>query len=302
VRFHFVVNPVAGRRTALSIADAIAARLEARGHSTSRHVTSGPGDARAHVAAGAVPATDRLVVVGGDGTLREVINGAPPPLPWPVGIVPVGTANLVGREARMPLSRDPDALVEALVAAEPWTTDLLELARAGEAPERAAANVGAGLDAEIVHAAAHEREAHAGLGGYARWVKPIWGTFRAFDFSRIEATVDGRRTYRGSGIVVQNARSYGGLFTLAPEARMDSGLLDVTVIRCRTHRDLFRILLGAWLGRLTQHKDVAFVRGTEVSIRAARPLALQADGDPAGHTDVVVRVLPGALRLLRAPA
>jgi len=81
MRYHFVVNPVAGRRAALPLAERVRGLLHEAGAETTCHVTSAAGDASLHVAGLDPAALDRLVVVGGDGTLREVVNAkaTPPP-------------------------------------------------------------------------------------------------------------------------------------------------------------------------------------------------------------------------------
>jgi diacylglycerol kinase (ATP) len=300
MRIHFVVNPVAGRRRAVPVLDAVTKELEARGIATTRYATRGPGDAGVHVAGLEASALDRLVVVGGDGTLREVMNARPLPMPWPIGVVPMGTANLAGRELRMPRNQNGRRIAKRLVGAEDWRVDLLRVSRNGSAPEIAVSTVGAGLDGELVRAVAEVRAGMAGAGGYTRWVAPMWRVLSGFRFPRLRVTLDARRTYAAAACVVQNARSYGGLFQLAPEARMDSGRLDVFLIRARTHRDLFRILCGAFLRRAHRHRDVKVVRGTEVVVRADDDVAVQADGDPAGVTDFAIELVPKAATFLRA--
>ena len=298
MRYHFVVNPVAGRGTSVTLMRGVAEALRAAGHEVSSHVTTAPGEAGPHVASIPADDIDRLVAVGGDGTLREVINGRHP-MPWPVGVIPMGTANLVGREMRMPLTRRTHALAEALLRAEPWTVDLIAM-RPEETQEIALANVGAGLDGELVQTIADLRAAGDGSGGYARWIAPMWNCLRNFDFPRLRVTVDGERTYAAGACVVQNAHNYGGVFELSPDAALDSGSLQVVMIRARTNRDLFRILFSALARRTTRQNDVKCVTGKRVRIEANRGVLLQADGDPVGSTDIDVELLPQSLQLLRA--
>ena len=299
MRFHFVVNPVAGRARAVPLVEAMSEGLRGLGHDASTHVTLAAGDAAAHVRDLEADTLDRLIVVGGDGTLREVVNSRPPPLPWPVGVVPMGTANLVGRELRMPLHGTPDELVARLSSARNWVVDLLRFEN-GEGQGLAVANVGAGLDAEIVHAAALVRSDD--LGGYGKWVAPIWRSLATFRFPPLRVTVDGRRTFNAGACVVQNARNYGGLFELSPDAALDSGRLEVTLLRARSHRDLFRVMTGAFLRRASRFKDVRVVSGQGVEIAADEAVPLQADGDPAGRAPVAVDLIAKSLVLLRAPA
>lgn len=299
MRYHFVVNPVAGRGTSVALIGAVAEALRAAGDEVTSYVTTAAGDAGRHAGELEEDALDRLVVVGGDGTLREIINGRDV-IPWPVGIVPMGTANIIAREARMPLDRKAAHLAQALRKATPWQVDLIVLKRGAEGEERALANVGAGVDADIVHTISALRASADGAGGYSRWVRPMWRTLCSFSFPRLRVTVDGRRTYAAAACTVQNARNYGGVFELSPDAALDSGGLEVVLLRARTNRDLFRILFASWFRRAPLQNDVQIISGRHVRIESTEPVRLQADGDPAGRTDVELELLPGALTLLRA--
>lgn len=301
MRFHLIVNPVAGRNRAARLADDVAAHLARRGAAVGLYRTAAAGDAGAHAAGLAPDAADRVVVVGGDGTLREVVAARPLPLPWPVGLVPVGTANVVGRELRMPLGASAGTTAAALLAAEPWTVNVLAFEAAVGRPARAVANVGAGLDAAIVTAVATARSHSTGLGGYLRWVKPILATVARFRRPRLLVTLDGARTYEGAAVVVQGAHNYGGLFTLARGAALDADVLHVTLVTARTRRDLLRVLARAALRPAETDRDVLALTGREVRIASDAPTPLQADGDPAGATPARVRLLARALTLLRAP-
>ena len=296
MRVHVVANPTAGRGRVPGLVAVISSRLTAAGATVSLHMTTGPGDATAHVAGLAPVAADRLVVVGGDGTLHEVVNALPPPLPWPVVVVPVGTANLVAREAGMPLSADPDRVAASILGGRLFAADLLSTGDRGYG----VANVGAGLDAEVVHAVAAARRGR--LGGYARWVMPIARTIVGYRQPSLEVIVEGKALARGGSVVVQNTHNYGGLLTLSPWARMDDGRLDVVVMRRATRRDHFRMLLGAFLARLAHDRGIAFAKGTRVEIRPDSPVAVQMDGDPAGTTPITIRLVRAALTLVRGVA
>lgn len=300
MKYHIVVNPAAGRRTAVPLAEQISAGLEAAGHETSLHVTSRAGGAADHLRTLPDDACDRIVMVGGDGTLHEFVNSRADGLPWPVGVVPMGTANLVGRELKMPLNRKAEGLTRCLLASSPWLVDLMRMTHSDGRTEQAVANIGAGLDAEVVHAIADLRSGASGTGGYIQWIPSIWGTVQAFRFPRLRVTIDGRRTFAAAACIVQNAQNYGGLFRLAPHAALDSGRLDVTLIRATTKRDLVRVVMGALARRAQRFTDVKMVRAERVHLRCGSRVHLQADGDPAGTTDVEIALLPKAMQLLRA--
>ena len=295
MRIHLVANPTAGRGRARGLVARLVDEIVRRGSTATVHWTSGPGDAGSHVAGLEASAFDRLVSVGGDGTLHEIVNGRPAPLPWPVALVPLGTANLVARDAGIPLRGNVAALARAILDGTPWRVDLLETDRG-----LALANAGVGLDAEVVRAVAEARR--GGVGGYLRWIRPIAATFVRYVPPALEVVVDGRAHARGGGVVVQNSFCYGGLFTLDRGARMDDGRLEVTVLRQANRRNYFLMLLRAFTGRLDRDHGVTMLSGTHVEVRSAGGAAVQLDGDPAGRTPVWVRIRPGALTLVRPPA
>ncbi|MDJ0973891.1 MAG: hypothetical protein QNJ98_05485, partial [Planctomycetota bacterium] len=69
--------------------------------------------------------------------------------------------------------------------------------------------------------------------------------------------------------------------------------------RCRSSRDLFRVMFGAFRKRAGRYNDVRFESGTQIQLATNQRAPVQADGDPAGHTDLTVTLMPRSLRLLR---
>ncbi len=98
-----IYNPIAGRRPARRQQEirAAAEALRQAGIEVNLAATSGPGAAR-ELAAEAVRRNDELVLVcGGDGTINEAINGLACSR-VPLGVLPGGTANILGKELRLP--------------------------------------------------------------------------------------------------------------------------------------------------------------------------------------------------------
>ena len=301
MRFHIIVNPAAGRRSAADLLASVRTHLESRGATVEIYETKSAGDAGRHVGELAADACDRLILVGGDGTLAEVVNGRTGRLPWPIGLIPRGTANLVARELNMPLSEAPRRIADALWQAEPWEVNVLEMVR-GQEVTRAVANVSVGMDAEVVRAISTVRSGRSSAsGGYTRWVRPILDAIRGFRFPRFSITVDGQHTYRAGACMVQGTTNYGGLFRLAPQAALDAPKLHVTMLRPASRRDLVRLVTLGMMRRIHKAKDCVILEAEHVRIEAPKTVPVQSDGDPAGETDLSVRIRRGALTLLRAP-
>ncbi len=297
MRYHVLVNPAAGQHRGRANGERLCEALRRAGHETEMYVTRFPGDGAAHVAGLGATRQDRLVVVGGDGTLREVLAGCQGRPAWPIGMLALGTANVVGRELRMH-GHSPEAVARLLEDAQEWSVDIMRVTSSDGALRWAVANVGAGFDGEIVHCISALR-AKGGRGGYARWVAPIWRTLAYAPSSRLLVTLDERTTYLAAGAVVQNARNYGGLFSLSPDAAMDSGTLEVMLVRGRVPRDRFRLLGRMALGGLRRDRGARILKATHVRIQSRIPTAAQADGDPLGTTDLTVALAPRAVTFLR---
>ena len=303
---HLVINPAAGRRSSVPYCAAVAHELTGAGHTVTQYVTKAPGDGTRHVAGLSATHCDVLGIVGGDGTLGEVVQGrglgGAGEFPWPLALIPMGTANLVAREMRMPLGGDPKATADALAQGTPWPVDLMAFAAAGSDRTCAVANVGIGADAQVVATIDRLRRGAVASGSYLRWIRPILGTIRRFSSTPLRVVIDDNVTHYAAACVVQNARSYGGVFQLSPDAGLASGALDVVVLRARTGRDLFRVGVQALLRRVPSDKAVRMYKADHVEVSARSPVAVQADGDPAGSTDLRVSRQARALTLWRGPA
>jgi len=105
MRILIIGNPVAGRGRAARRITALELHLCRAGHEVEVFLTETGGDARRR-ASQVRDGIDRIVVVGGDGTLNEVLNGLPDPAKTPLLLLPMGTANVLARELGLP--RQPE--------------------------------------------------------------------------------------------------------------------------------------------------------------------------------------------------
>ena len=299
MRFHFVFNPVAGRYQTPLLVEAVSERIRARGHEVTSYGTKAAGDGSRHVAGLAPDSLDRLIVVGGDGTLHDVVNARSAPLPWPVGILPAGTANLVARELGIAANLAPQRLADMLIDAQGWPVNLMEVAHRDEDPYYAVANLGVGIDGRIVRTIADLRAGSAQSGGYLRWIRPIWRSIWKGGLRPLSVTIDGQHTWRAGSCVVQNAHSYGGVFQLAPAAGLDAETLHVCLFRNRTSRDLLRMVGQGLTRTIHRARDIRILPASRVELRATGQTPSQVDGDPAGPMDIRIQLRRGALTLLR---
>ncbi len=284
-----IVNASSGRGRAARAIPPLLAALRERGLTPDVAETRGPGDT---AAAAASPGDARaLVVLGGDGTVREAAAAVPPDGP-PLAVLPTGTANLLARD--LGLSADPVRTAD-LVAGDRTTTVDMGVATAGDgrsAPFLCTA--GAGLDGAVVHAVAAGRRGALGFRGY---LLPLLAVARAYPYPRLRVLAGGAVVAEGTTAVVCNTRAWGGFLSLSPAARVDDGVLDLCTLELR-RRSLLPHLWAAWRGTLARRPGTLLRRGAEFFVEADGEAPVQVDGDPFGRTPLAVRVAARGARFL----
>jgi diacylglycerol kinase (ATP) len=238
-----------------------------------------------------------LVVIGGDGTVNEVVNGVAGS-DAEIAVLPCGTGQDFGRTHGIP-SRFDEAVRVAL-GHESRTIDLgrVEL---GSGTSRFFANVGsAGMSGAVARRANAMTKA---LGGRVTFFYALTREFLAWHNTRVVVELEGgvRREGPMHDVIVANGNWHGGGMKLAPEARQDDGTFDVVTIGDVSKLDFVTTAPKLYSGRYISHPKVELLRSPSVAISADEPLPLEVDGEPIGTTPARFEVVPSALRL-RVPA
>ncbi|MFB7977027.1 diacylglycerol kinase family protein [Streptomyces vinaceus] len=262
--------------------------------------------------------TALVVVCGGDGTVRacaDVLAGTGIPL----AIVPCGTGNLLARNLRLPA--DAEAALREALSGEAVGIDVGRVGGDGLAPTRFAVMAGAGFDAAMV------RDASPRLKERLGWAAYVVSALRHLRDPRMRLSIrlDGGAPLerRARMVVIGNVGTLQGGLPLLPDARPDSGRLDVVLLDPRGAGGWFaaaRHLASRGAGRgsadgrarpapgrsgrLAAHGALEYFSAARVDLRLARAQPRELDGDafPAG-TRVTAEVEPGALRVfLPVPA
>ena len=103
-------------------------------------------------------------------------------------------------------------------------------------------------------------------------------------------------------IVVANGRYAGGGMMLAPNAKLDDGLLDVILTDRLTRFDIIKELRRIGRGGHLKNRKVSETRTTDVSISSSEALAIDIDGEMSGYTPAHLTILPSVLRFAVAEA
>ena len=279
-----VVNPAAGRGRVARLAPRL---LEALPPGARVVYTEGPGHAPRLVRE--APET-RVVAVGGDGTVHEVLKGLRPD--QALGVVPVGSGNDFARMLGLHRLSPAEALARAL--ASPIRRVDLGLVNG----EPFAASLGLGFDAGVARRAL---SAPRFLVGMPRYLYGIFAELKNLVLPELELIAGGKRLYRGPALLaaVMNGPTYGGGFPIAPMADPADGRLEAVVAGRFSRLGVLGILPRLMRGRHLSHPEVRHFSAPAFELRFDRPTPVHADGEVLKPRSVYrVELRPGGLRVL----
>lgn len=280
-------NPNAGRGAARRATAAIAGQLLLEGYHV-HPVIQHPTSFDPQQAAGAVAA----ISIGGDGTLRAVADMlSKAPHPVPIVVVPMGTANLMGKHLDLRWGRR-DLPEQILAAIRGQRVIWMDAGRANG--KLFLLMAGVGFDAQIVHELDRLRRGPIDLASY---VLPAALAVRDYAYPPIRISVDDTVVFDDGPAVafVANIPEYGTGFPLLPRAKANDGLLDICVLPCRDMRQLMKVVLRASVGEHLDVEGAVYLTGTRVMVESTVEVPVQLDGDSAGHTPMAIELLPRAV-------
>jgi diacylglycerol kinase family enzyme len=251
-----------------------------------------------------------VVVVGGDGTVREVAHGlarlgegagvakeetetpsrSRTGSNKPLLIVPGGTENLLANE--LGLDKSLRTLTRTFEAGFVHTLDL------GSANGRCFTSIaGFGFDGEVVKGVSQKRTGHI---NYFDYFWPLWRTFWRYRFEPVRVEVDGEQIFEGPGLVfVGNISRYAIGLNILENADFSDGLLDICIYKCAGQTHLVKHSVMTVLKQHVRCRDVIYRQGKNITVDSANPdLPTEIDGDPGPAVPVQISVIPNAVRVM----
>ena len=279
-RILVIHNPTAGRRRDRRLHAAMAA-MDAAGARVEVHFTTKAGDAE-RTARDRGALYDVVVASGGDGTVNEVVNGLaviPEGSKAPaLGILPLGTVNLLARELGYP--RD-DAGIGRLLA-----TGHASGIHLGECNgRRFALMAGAGFDGVVVDRVDLGLKRRIGRLAYAVQAAR---ELLAYDPKPCFVSVDGGAPIAAWSVVVAKGRGYAGPFRLAPGADVRDPSLHVCLFQRPGRLGILLAGVGLAMGMVHRVPGFRIVKGTRVTVTSADPAPVQVDGDSGWRLPIEV--------------
>lgn len=283
-----IANPTAGRARAQRFAEQAALALQDAGRAVELRYTRAKGHGTELAQQAVAEGAERLVVCGGDGTIREALA----PLagsPTALGLLPCGTCNDLALALAVPLREE--AAIGNLLRGEVRAIDL------GRAGDRFFATIAAfGFDAQVSR---RMERAQGPLSGRVRYVLEALRHLARYQPARVRLGGDfGEIEQEVLQVSIANARSYGGNLCVAPNADLGDGLFDVVVVNAVPRRAILSLMVRLfWRGHL-RHPAVRVERTACLRLHTDEPHSVYADGDYLGQTPLALEISPAALRVV----
>jgi len=245
----------------------------------------------------------KIVAVGGDGTVHDVVNGImsiEPSARPALGILPCGTGNDFAQAAGIPI--DLEKALELVLTGKAHPVDIGSIENELGNKTYWANSCGIGLNGR---AAIRARRFQA-LKGEAKYiVATIAEVFRQKAAKEADLTVDNRRLSDGfSLLTLGNGPREGGGFLMTPSAKIDDGVLDLLFVGPLSRLGILALLPSARNGKHLKSRATFTRKFSTLRLRANEPLAIHTDGEifaaPRDNVrEVSVRVFPAAIRVIR---
>ncbi len=301
-----VVNPNAGSGKARKDWPLIRQLLENWGFAFKDVMTRARFDAigvaREHIEKG----FRKIIVVGGDGTLNEVVNGIflqhqVPTTDISIGMITVGTGNDWGRMYHIPFKYK-----KAIKTIKKGKTFVQDAGRVkyhlnDKSEERYFVNIaGMGFDALVAQKTNALKEKGRG-GAMAYLYNLVTGLFQ-YKITRLRIAVEGNEVFEDDvfsmslGVCKYNG---GGMMQL-PAAVPDDGIFDITVIRKTSKLKIIRNIKNLYDGSFTRLPEVETYRGRSVRIVSipSNSVFLETDGESLGHSPLEFNVIPRSVKVI----
>ncbi|HNX43802.1 MAG TPA: diacylglycerol kinase family lipid kinase [Bacteroidales bacterium] len=304
VEWFVIVNPNAGKRKGQHDWLSIAHLLEEAGIGYTNIFTEHRGHAMKLTRRYIENGFRKIIVVGGDGTLNEVVNGIftqdhANPRDITLAMIPVGTGNDWCRMFGIPLNYK-DA-INLIVRGKVFLQDIgvVEyISSEGLQKKRHFANMaGMGFDALVAKKTNIQKE--AGKGNPLSYFVNIFSSLFSFKVTRTQITLDDREIRSGVfSMSVGICQFNGGGMKQSPFAVPDDGLFDLIIISPIGKFKAIRNVLNLLDGSFTKLPEVSSFKSAFISIESDPPLYLEVDGESLGHSPFEFNIKKQSLHII----
>lgn len=286
--FNFIVNPntLDGKNKYLTVQ--IGDRLYEEGIEHHFYYSKAKGDCYQFAKSLTEGGETDIVVVGGDGTLDEVVRGLADPAKVNLGLIPTGTGNDFAATAGIPEGIDA---IEAIVKRNLLPTDYLEFSDG----RRCINIVGVGIDVDVL-----QRYQEKKKKSKAAYFKCLMAAIKKYEGLDLEVVADGtKKSYHAILAAACNGKQFGGGRLICPAAEIDDGKIDLVIVdypQTKLMLELIALKKGMILDRAVTHH----IRCESFSFRpAAETETFQSDGELFDAKEISAKIVSGKLHMFR---
>lgn len=287
----FIVNPIAGgkhgkkTRKTIGIIEKV---LKQRNIEYSIHFTHQKGHGKTLADDLIKKGATDIIVVGGDGTLHEVINGFSNFDKVNLGLIPCGTGNDFARAIGVP--KNPEKALEIILSCEPKFTDFMQLPGV-----RGMNVVGTGIDVDVLkryNALKKKNEF-----GYTMC---LIKTLLDFEYTDFIAEIDGEQThYRSFIAAIANGSDFGGGISICPIANPGDNYLNFVAVKEMKKIKIIGAFLKLKAGKVLSLKQAVAKTCKKIKITSEKPLTVNVDGELYDDIPLEVEIISNTLKMYR---
>ncbi len=294
-RFVYFINPISGTRGKGLLLDIIKSKTAEKNIPFEILHTNAAGEyayLKEKIAADKI--TD-IIICGGDGTVNQVANSLLG-TKVNIGIVPMGSGNGLAFAAKIP--KRIDKALECIFAGNAVLIDSFYINK-----KFSCMLCGLGFDAQVAHDFAKQKKR-----GLATYVKQSARNFLKATPYHFELALDGNVVNSEAFFIsIANSNQFGNNFTIAPQASLHDGLLDIVVVNKMSKlRMVWAVLKQVRSGQVSMYEDrkyhrngIHYFQAKKLTIKNPALAPLHIDGDPAETSPVFeIEIIENAFRLL----
>ena len=286
--FHIISNPKAGKKKSRKVIEIVKEIFGKRGVDYTLYETQEAGDGTKFAKQASEEGATDFIVVGGDGTVNEVLNGLKEPEKCRLGIVPAGTGNDFVEAVGIPM--DTQEAVLNILDGEALETDYLTFG------DVRCMNIGGlGIDVDVL-----ERCRRGKMHGKLKYITSLITSLFTFKGVKVSIEEDGEMKERNTLLVACcNGKQFGGGIPICPVAEVDDGKMDVMLVDLLGGVfSIVKAFITLMKGKIMTYPLVTHIRTDKIKIQPLEPCPSQLDGEILSDVDFTVQVCQG-LRVFR---
>jgi YegS/Rv2252/BmrU family lipid kinase len=245
----------------------------------------------------------KIITVGGDGTLNEVVNGVflnkeISPDKIALALIPVGTGNDWGRMFGIPLDYEEAIRIISRNKMMLHDVGLISFFNESGKQERYFINIaGLGFESVVVQRTNYQKD--RGRNGKLLYLYNLLMSLLSYKNINADVIIDGEKIKANVfSLNVGNGRYCGGGMRQTPNALPDDGLLDVTIINGMGKFEIIRNLKILYDGTILNHPKIDGYRCKNIKVSSDSVIYTEADGESLGHTPAEFNIIPSGINIV----